>query len=179
MKVKSKKLKVKSCFRKLFTSHFSLLTCSRGFTLIEIIMIIVIVAIAIPTLLIVLGQGAKQGVNAELEIKATNVAQAMMEEIRSKRWGAYTSPPGPEVGESRTACTGTPNTFDDVDDYNGYSETCTWGGPDYTTDVVVCYVDVADLNNCVAGPTDYKRIEVTVSNPNIGPVKLVTVVTNY
>lgn len=150
-------------------------------------MIIVIVAIAIPALLVILGQEAKQGVNAELMISATNVGQALMEEIRSKRWDenspippvVYTIPPGPEAGEARATCTGTPNTFDDVDDYNGYSETCTWGGPDYTTDVVVCYVDATDLNTCVAGPTDYKRIEVTVSNPNIGTVELVTVVTNY
>ncbi len=159
----------------------------KGFTLIEIIMIIVIVAIAIPTLLVLLGQGAKQGVYAELEIVATNVGQALMEEIRSNRWdenspippGAYTSPLGPEVGEARTACTGSPSTFDDVDDYNGYTETCSWGGPSYTTGVELCYVNATDLNTCVAGPTDYKRIEVTVSNPNIGTVELVTVVTNY
>ncbi|MBI5026526.1 MAG: prepilin-type N-terminal cleavage/methylation domain-containing protein [Nitrospirae bacterium] len=178
MKVQGSKFKVQSYFKKLSTNK-------KGFTLIELLLIIIIVAIALPTLLWVLGQGARQGVDAELRVIAANLAQGLMEEIKSKRWdenspippGVY-SAIGPD-GEARTACTGTPSTFDDVDDYNGYSETCPWGGVSYTRDVQVCYVNTADLNACVAGPSDYKRIRVTVSNTTIGSVELVTVVTNY
>ncbi|MFA4829657.1 MAG: hypothetical protein WC855_14560 [Thermodesulfovibrionales bacterium] len=160
-----------------------------GFTLIEIVMIIVVVSIAIPTLLIVLGQGARQSVDAELQVSATNVAQAMMEEIKTKRWDEtvtpppYTTPLGPEGTEDRIDCTGlsavTP--YDDVDDYNGYSEPCTWGGPSYITSVAVCYVAAADLNACLSAPTtsDFKRISVTVSNTSMGTVNLVTLVGNY
>lgn len=168
-----------------------------GFTLIEIVMIIVVVSIAIPTLLIVLGQGARQSVDAELQVSATNVAQAMMEEIKTKCWddtaasaancsGAVTPSAtlASEGTEDRIDCTGlsavTP--YDDVDDYNGHSETCTWGGPSYTTTVSVCYVLSTDLNTCLPTPpttSDFKRISVTVSNTSMGTVNLVTVAGNY
>ncbi len=152
-------------------------------------MIIVIVSIAIPTLLIVLGQGARQSVDAELMISATNVGQALMEEIKSKQWDEnatpppYTTPLAPELNECRTSCTGLQcganPIYDDVDDYNGYSETCTWGGSSYTTNAVVCYVNSADLTTCIVGTSDYKQITVTVSNATLGSVELVTLVGNY
>lgn len=179
-------MKVSSYFEKLFTAYYSLFT-QKGFTLIELVMIIVLLAIAIPVLLIMLGQGAKQSVNAELEIAATNVGQAMMEEIRSKQWdhnspippGAYTNPLAAEGVEARTVCTGNPSSYNDIDDYNSYNEPCTWGGVQYTTSVVVCYVQAAALDACVAGPTDYKRVQVTVTNATVGSAVLVTVMTNY
>ena len=205
MKVPSSKYQAPSYFKQLFTIHyappFPPLTKggkrggNDGFTLIELIMIIVVLAIAIPVLLIMLGQGAKQSVNAELEIAATNVGQALMEEIRSKCWdetatsvpncGGIVTPSAiqTDAGEGgaggRTFCTGNPNLYDDVDDYNGYSETCTWGGVSYTTGVQVCYVQAAVLDACVAGPTDYKRVQVTVTNATVGSTVLVTVMTNY
>ncbi|MBI4683863.1 MAG: hypothetical protein HY755_01545 [Nitrospirae bacterium] len=201
--LEAKKLKVKSCLKKLFTIH-----CSpphpplskggrwggkKGFTLIETVMIIVIAAIAIPALLLVLGQETQQGVNAELMINATNVAQKLMEEVKSKCWDEFktgaancsgTGSPGAlgTEGETRTACTGTSAIpFDDVDDYSNYPESCTWGGPSYTTTVEVCYVPASNLNDTSTcnTTTDYKRIKVTVTNTNLGSVELVTVVTNY
>ncbi len=110
-----------------------------------------------------------------------------MEEIKSKRWdenspippGAYTNPPAPEGGEARTLCTGTPSSFDDIDDYNGYSESCPLGGSNYTSSIQICYVNAADLESCVAGTSDYKRIQITVTNIRSGSVELVTVMTNY
>ncbi|MBI5203852.1 MAG: prepilin-type N-terminal cleavage/methylation domain-containing protein [Nitrospirae bacterium] len=173
---------------------------NKGFTLIEIVMIIVIVSIAIPALLIVLGQETRQSVNAELQINAVNVGQAMMDEIRSKCWdetaasaancsGTVTPSAIANDGDDRTQCTGafTGTPYDDVDDYNGYSETCTWGGPSFTTTVQVCYVpsgsgNLDSISPCVtaqASATDYKRIQVTVSNATLGSVNLVTVAGNY
>lgn len=163
-----------------------------GFTLIEILMIVVVVSIALPTLFLMLGQSVSQRVRAELETDATQVAQAMMEEIKSKKWdenspipaGMYTAIPAPEAGETHPLCNGLPvpvNFYDDVDDYNGYSEQCTWDMTRYTTSATVCYVDPADLNTCLALAvfSDYKKIVVTVSNVTLGAVELVTVVTNY
>lgn len=183
--MESYKLKVKNLFNKLLTLNFPLLTISKGFTLIEIVLIIIVASIAIPTLLLLLGQEAKSGVDAEIRVTAANVAQDLMEEIKTKKWdenvpiptGAYTTPLGPEGGETRTACTETPSAYDDVDDYNGYSESCTWGGISFTTSVAVCYVDPADLTTCV-GLSSYKRITVTVSNTYISPVEIVTLVSN-
>jgi type II secretory pathway pseudopilin PulG len=161
---------------------------NSGFTIIEALMIIVIVSLAVPALLLVLGQGARQSALAEIAVTGTNVAQAMMEEIKSKKWdenypippGSYTAALGPEAGEGRQNCTGNAVgiAFDDIDDYNGYSETCTWGGKSFTTSVAVCYVDPADLTTCI-GLSDYKRITVTVTHATLGAVELVTVAANY
>ena len=191
LRVKSLELKVKSLLKKLFTFNFSLLT-EKGFTLIEIVMIIVVVSIAIPALLIVLGQETRQSVDAELQVSATNVGQALMEEIKSKNWdqnspippGLYSNPLGPEA----EAWNINHSNYNDVDDYNnlyanstgGNSDFVTIGGVRYNRDCAVCYVQAAALNTCVdPTTTDYKRIQVTVTNSTLGSVVLVTVVTNY
>lgn len=114
-------------------------------------MIIVVVAIAIPALLIILGQEAKQSVNAELEIAATNVAQAKMEETKTPGFAG--------IGIATTP----------------YSTTV--GGNNYSGNVTVCYVASSDLNACIVDPTDYKQISVTVTSPT--QVEFVTVVANY
>lgn len=185
----SLELKVKDFLRKLVTCYSSLVTNKKGFTLIETVMIIVVVAIALPVIVITLGQEAKHSVDAELRVTATEAAQAIMEEIMSKGWdenspippGSYTTPLGSEGGETKTACAGAPLTYDDVDDYNGYAETCSWGGINYATTVQVCYVPSTNLNDTSAcnTATDYKRIQVTVTHPRIGSAELVTVMTNY
>lgn len=167
-------------------------SANSGFTLIEIIMIMIVAAIAIPALLFILGEGAKQGTYSELQVTATEVGQAMMEEIKTKLWdhnspippGAYTTPLALEGTECRTNCTGLQcganPIFNDVDDYNNYPETCPWNGASFTTSVLVCYVQPAALDTCVdPTTTDYKRIQVTVTNAMLGSVVLVTVVTNY
>lgn len=183
MKVESLKLRVKSCLKKLVTCHWQ-----RGFTLIEIVMVIIVVAIAVPALLILLGQGAKLGVDAELRVTATNVAQALMEEIRAKCWDetATTAPNcsgavspsaiGPD-GEAR-------EDFDDMDDYNFLNATpdiVTANGVNFTVSASVCYVDSADLNTCIGGMSNYKKIAITVTAPANwdSNVQLVTVVSNY
>ncbi|MDP3048594.1 MAG: type II secretion system protein GspG [Thermodesulfovibrionales bacterium] len=65
MKVKSSELKVKSCLKKLVTCHLLLVTGKRGFTLIELVMIIVLLgilaAVAIPRFYDI-GADAKQNV---------------------------------------------------------------------------------------------------------------------
>ena len=96
MKNQSLKIKVQNYFKKLSAISYQLSANKNGFTLIEIVMIIVIVSIAIPALLIVLGQETRQSVDAELQVSATNVAQALMEEIKTKRWDEN-SPIPPEL----------------------------------------------------------------------------------
>ncbi len=203
MKVESLKLKVRSCLKKLFTVHGSRFT-ERGFTLIEIIMIIVIVSIAIPSLLIMVGQEAKFGVESELRVTAANVGQALMEEIKTKKWD-QNSPIPP--GTASTTLGPESATYDDVDDYNDLvpaslgttpcTDTFTVSGIAFTRAVDVCYVSSGALNTCVdtapvagscnrtiaaGSQTDYKKITVTVTAPatNWGSdVVLTTVMTNY
>ncbi len=189
-------IKVKSYFKKLFTVHCSLFTAKAGFTLIEIVMIIVIVSIAIPALLIVLGQGTRQSVDAELQVSATNVAQALMEEIKTECWDETHIVAGSCTGTGTGSSlgidlvppgetTGNPTTYDDVDDYIAGVPDASVGGVTYTRTVQVCYVPDTNLNStspCVTASgsaTDYKRIQVTVSNTTFGSVELVTLVGNY
>jgi MSHA pilin protein MshD len=201
MKIQNSKIKgvsvISVCVSKkltLLTDTVTAIFNSRrdGFTLIEMVLIIIIVAVAIPALLIVLGQGTRQSVDAELQVTATNVAQALLEGIKTKRWdenspippGTYTTPLGPETGETWNI---NHSNYDDVDDYNnlyansGNADAVIVGGVTYTRDVQVCYVPSSNLNDTSACSTvtDYKRIKVTVTNTTLGSVELVTVVTNY
>jgi MSHA pilin protein MshD len=166
----------------------------KGFSLIEIIMIIVVVSIAIPALLILVGGEAQRGIEPELRITATNVAQQLMDEIMTKCWD--------ESAVSGNTCGGTVSystlgydpasvpaevlndltTYDDVDDYSSGVPALSVGGVSYTRTVQVCYVSYDDLNTCVASGRDYKRIQVTVTAPGTNwnsSVVLTTVMTNY
>ncbi len=159
---------------------------NKGFTLIEVVLIIVVAAIAIPVLLVMMGEKARMGVKPEVHVTASNLAHELMEEIRSRRWDETpalpTTPLGPEgMGESKTQCSTGANTYDDIDDYNGYSETCTWAGVQYTRSVEVCYVPDLNLNDTAScnAITDYKRVRVIVSSAQAGGVELITLMTNH
>ena len=163
-------------------------------------MIIVVVSIAIPTLLILIGGEAGRGVEPELRITATNVAQQLMDEIMTKCWD--------ETATTAPNCGGTVSysdlgydpasvpaevlndltTYDDIDDYSSGVPAVTVGGVSYSRSVQVCYVPDSDLNktspvtNFLGSGTNYKRIAVTVTAPSTNwnsSVVLTTVMTNY
>ena len=205
MKIQNAKIKevpvISVCVRKkltLLTDTVTAVFKSRrgGFTLIEIIMIIVVVSIAIPALLILIGGEAGRGVEPELRITATNVAQQLMDEIMTKCWdedvvsvsGTCTDPMtiysdlGIDSGEDTTPPYDT-STYDDVDDYASGVDAVTVGEISYSRSVQVCYVPDTALNSipCVilgSTGTNYKRIAVTVTRGSTSVV-LTTVMTNY
>lgn len=123
-------------------------TYRDGFTLIEVILVILVTAIAIPVLIYLLGQQARFTVDSEKVINAAGLGQALMEEIRSKG-------------------------YVQADTYDGYSDTKVLSGVQYSRGVVVCYVDSSALDTCVGGPTGFKRVEVTVSSDR-GATQIVT-----
>jgi MSHA pilin protein MshD len=199
---KSKEVSVISvCVRKKLTLLTDTIARKSGFSLIEIVMIIVVVSIAIPALLIMVGQEAKFGIESEIRVTATNVAQQLMEAIRLKSWdqnmpippGTASSTLGPD-GETTQA------DYNDVDDFNkldpsasGCTDTVSVNNVSFTRAVDVCYVADGALNTCLgsksgctwsggATPTDYKKITVTITAPGTNwnsSVTLTTVVTNY
>jgi MSHA pilin protein MshD len=124
----------------------------RGFTLVEVVLVIVITAIAIPTLVFVLGQQARFTVDSEKIVAAADLGQDLTEEIRSKG-------------------------FDAAAGYNGYTDNKTLSTVLYTRDVTVCDVNPADLDTC-AGASDYRRISVTVTS-DLGVTEIVTLLTDY
>ncbi|MBI2447899.1 MAG: hypothetical protein HYV48_05170 [Candidatus Omnitrophica bacterium] len=179
-----------------------------GFTYAEILMAIIVLAIAIVPLLgqFYIGfQGNKTGRDVTI---ASNLASGVMDEIRSK---AFEDPDankkfGPETDED----TSNRIEWDDVDDYNGWTETPprtiegypmdggTYGAPPqpqpdfsiFRYEVVIESVEpdppasgwkLYQNNQATSLKADYKRIIVTVSKTDnsITPVTLTTIRARY
>lgn len=135
---------------------------SKGFTLVEVILAIVILAVAIPSLMSAVSFMTARQVNTMGTTIAADLALEKMEEVI-----------GDKINPSR-----------------GF----TWivNGPNYPNDIpiagynrsvnIIC-VTAANLNAGVACPTDFKRVQVTVSAAGVGPsvpdAVLYTVVANH
>lgn len=85
----------------------------RGVTLVELVVSIVIVAIAAGAVLGVLSRSAGRSADAMIMAQAVSIAEAYLEEISLK---AYSDPDGLDGETNRVD-------FDDVDDYNGLVDT--------------------------------------------------------
>ncbi len=109
---------------------------NRGFSLIEVVIIIVIIGAAFSGLTVVLSNTTTQNMNLDLATEAVFLAREKMSEVKAKN-------------------------FADVVDVAPTN----FGGDfaRYNFQVAVDYVNPTDLNTPVAGPTSYKRIAVTVS----------------
>jgi prepilin-type N-terminal cleavage/methylation domain-containing protein len=125
---------------------------AKGFTLIEVILVIVVTAIAIPALIYVLGQQARFTVDSEKVVNGALLGQELMEDIRSEGYGS-------------TAL------------YVGYTNTVTLGGVKYDLAAEVCEVDPTDLDTCTGVAVGYRRVRVTVTS-DLGTTELVTVMTD-
>lgn len=161
-----------------------------GFTVIEIVLAITTLAIALPPLLHIFAETAVTGAKAAILPTANLLGNELMEEIKSRKFdelsaksasGNWSTALGPDAGES-----GNKALFDDVDDFNGWTQGFGASYPNYTASVVVSYVSSSNLNSSLAIPSptpnnwtpSYKRIVVTISNPGIvSSIQLVTLVT--
>ena len=169
-----------------------------GFTLIELVMTILILG-SVSLILIPFFNSITHSSDPIIRQRAVALGQAMMDEISGKRWDENTPIGGgpivsgeSTVGKSRggTPLTGSDpvtaiateegsrTSYDDLDDYNGLSETNTFsdqlGGTftytGYSRTVSVNYIasdsSPIDKNTpAAAGSTDSKRIIVTVTTP--------------
>lgn len=81
----------------------------RGFTLIELVIAMVVVAVALSGVLMVMNYTVQHSADPMLERQAVAIAEAYLEEVLLR---AYNDPDGDDTGETRA-------TWDDVDDYNG------------------------------------------------------------
>ena len=141
---------------------------NRGFTLFEIIITIVVIAIAATALMSVFSSTVATSADPVLEHQAVAIAEAYMEEILLKDFT-----PGP--GSTRP-------TFDDVRDYNSLLDTVVRDQngvaigalSDYSITVAV----VLDSLNGIAAANSL-RIDITVSHASIDPVQLSGYRTNY
>jgi MSHA pilin protein MshD len=161
----------------------------RGFTLVEVILVVVVAAIAVPSIMMLFTESVRSGSDALLLGTASRLAEDLMEEIRTRKWdenspdGGGTAPVrsgvlGPEAGEMRAS-------YDDIDDFSAITEQTPprdavnavmqeFSG--YSRSVAVEYVNDALVPS--SGPTDHKRVTVTVSC-GAGRVDLVTIISNH
>jgi MSHA pilin protein MshD len=82
----------------------------RGFTLIELIIFIVVVAAGLAGILSVMNTVVKSSADPMIRKQTIAIAESLLEEILLKE---YANPTGGYTGTTRSQ-------FDDVDDYNGY-----------------------------------------------------------
>lgn len=143
-----------------------------GITLVELILYIVIVSIGLAGILSVMSVTTQRSADPMVRKQALAVAESLMEEISLKD---FSDPDGSEAGETRP-------TFDDVDDYNGYSST---GVKDIDENPIGALADY-DVAITVAGAAlggiaagEALLITVTVSGPGTESITLNGYRTNY
>lgn len=162
----------------------------RGFILVEASIAYIVLSLALVSLMPLFILSIRANKNAERVAVATQLATALMEELRMRRFDeASPVPPraianpgalGVDSGESAADKT----TFDDVDDFNAWSEAVPsdpLGRPltaftGYSRTVVVRYVD--GTLAAVGGPTHRKRATVCAVAPKTKPVCLDTLFAN-
>ena len=158
----------------------------RGVTLIDLIITIIILAIAVPPMVGVFITSTRNSTFGVTMARANHLASNLFEEIRSKRWdentGAASATLGLDTGETRA-------TYDDVDDFHGLNETppkdsqgvAMSGFTGFRQQVSVCYVASTDLNTCLGSglTSNYKKVIVTVTDPEGRVSPLVTVISSF
>lgn len=120
---------------------------SRGFTLIEMIVILVVVSIAAVALIGVFTTSVARSADPMLRVQAVAIAQGYLEEALLQ---PYQDPDG---GETGTCEEGARVNYDDVQDYDCINDT---GGA------------LDQFGNPLAGLGAY-NVDVTVSGTNLGP----------
>ena len=139
-----------------------------GFTLLEIITTVVVIAVAAPTLMSVFSSTIQTSADPMFQHQALSIAEAYMEEILLKDFAI-----GPETTRA---------SFDDVRDYNGLTDVgardqannLIAGLNDYTISVTVAN---DGLNGIAAA--DSLRIDITVSHAMIDNILLSVYRVNY
>jgi prepilin-type N-terminal cleavage/methylation domain-containing protein len=157
---------------------------SRAFTLVESVVAIAIVGIMISAALAAIGASAgaqKVGIKKRQAVQLGNDLLAEIEQY------PYEDPDAnPTFGVDAGETSGSRPTYDDVDDYNGYSESppedssgsaySAYSG--WTRQVSVQYVNGTDLG-VSATDLGLKKITVTVTDPNGAQTSLYTLRSSY
>ena len=157
---------------------------SRGITLVEVILFIVIVSVAAAGILIVFGNAARSSAEPMIRKQALAIAEALLEEVRlmpftycdpdDPKVATASSPAdcttpeasAPEAGEARTAALAP---FDNVNDYAGFAMAGgivdITGAPIAGLDAYSASIAVTPLSFGGIPQTDVLRVTVTVTGP--------------
>lgn len=154
----------------------------RAFTLIELIIGVVVLAFALSLVATLIFPQAIRSAEPILQVRAANLAQALLEEIQGKSFDENSDRSGgsQRCGESGApACSTTfgpegesRERFDDVDDYHqlelaqpdlhdaiGADLSDDYRGFSYAIDV--CYSNLS--GTCAASVTTFKRVQITIT----------------
>ncbi|MGX5913132.1 type IV pilus modification PilV family protein [Aliidiomarina sp. Khilg15.8] len=165
----------------------SKVSSQRGFTLVEIIVGIVVLAIALTLITSIILPAARQSVTPVYQVRAAELGQSMLNEVLSRSFDEQSDRQGGQLrcGEqdddgNENPCTASANfgpdgedrdRFDDVDDYHLLADIETALGdplaaryPNFSLLIEVCYSDAQ--GNCgVQAEPQFKRILVRVTTP--------------
>jgi MSHA pilin protein MshD len=146
----------------------------NGFTLIEIIVTIVVLAIAATALLSVFTSTVGTSANPMIQQQAISIAEAYMEEITLK---SFNDPDGSGVEATRAE-------FDDVRDYDGITDAAISDQNSSTATIAALNAYRITVNvtgvafNGIAAANSL-RIDITVTHPAIDPIAISGYRTNY
>ena len=145
-----------------------------AFTLIEIIVTIVVIAIAATALLSVFSSMVRSSADPMIQQQATTIAEAYLEEIMLR---AYDDPQvaesgGAEAGETRP-------TYDDVQDYNSLGTTQVRDQNNNPVAALSDYQVIVTVNPAVLNTVGAMQVDVSVSHPATGTIVLTAFRTDY
>ncbi|MEA2081467.1 MAG: hypothetical protein U9O97_01825 [Elusimicrobiota bacterium] len=151
---------------------------NSGFALTEAGIILVYISVAVVAMSALIVSTHKAAALNARRLKAVEFASGLLEEVLSRRWKEKGDPAvalGCEDGEDD----GDKNTFDDVDDFNGWEESpllfpAGAHAPDefpaYSRRVSVVYIDSGDIPS--VSPTPFKKITVSVFKGGVHLISL-------
>ncbi|MCH8069363.1 MAG: type II secretion system protein [Candidatus Marinimicrobia bacterium] len=148
-----------------------------GFSLVEVIVSLVILALVYAVMLRVLSGQKSIGATSELYTKAIFLGKELMNTVISKQFDDNQTPPWTPT--SSFGLEDNDAAYDDVDDFTGYTTNSISGFPGFTEKVRVFYVLPSSLEDSVYAATDMKKIIVTVTHAGIDPVVLETIMSSH
>lgn len=162
-----------------------------GFVLAEVSVTLLVLSLAVVALVPVFALNIRSGKSSSQAQEAVFLSLQMLDEVRLRKWDENTPSPAAYTVGSGTLGTdtgealGDKRTFDDVDDFDGWTESPATdplmraipGLPGFTRYVTVQYV-MSDLFTSTTTVTDYKLVTACTQVPRRPDTCLNTLVTN-
>ena len=142
----------------------------RGFTLVEVSVVVIILTLAFMVFLKALNTGKSVRVNSEIRTIQGSILSDIENQIRSRRFDENTNAPwsnvlGKDIGEISV------EQFDDIDDFDEYSITSLTDYPSFGVYVDVFYVDSeTKFRVPQSTQTNYKNVAVTISHVTLASI---------
>ena len=152
---------------------------SKGFTFIEIVIVLVLLSLIFLTFFYALNTGTSVRVHSELRTIQGTLLNNLQHQIRARHFEDPTSGSsnfGKETDQGESSI----NQFDDIDDFNGYSVESIDQYPAFGYSVTVNYVPLEEsgfnLGSSSSNPTSYKSVLVTVSHHKLSSMSDIMVI---